>query len=71
MRRKCCIEKLFIPHLGSSDGYHFASGFMPRQCTGCHGHGDGWRWWVLFHTFFHHHSPRRFGTLDVEFGRTQ
>jgi hypothetical protein len=44
---------------------------MPGRCKGRHGHGDGWRWWVLFHTFFRHDSPRRFGALDVEFERTQ
>ena len=71
MRRNWCIEQLFIPHLGSGDGYQFASGFIPGRCKGSHGHGDRWRWWVLFHTFFRHDSPRRFGTLDVELERTQ
>jgi hypothetical protein len=71
MLRDWCIEKILIPHLGSSERYHLASAFMPGRCKGRHGHGDGWRWWVLFHTFFGHDSPRRFGTLDVEFGRTQ
>ena len=71
MLRDWCIEKILIPHLGSSERYHLGSAFMPGRCKGRHGHGDGWRWWFLFQSFFRRNSRRRFNTLDVELGRTQ
>jgi hypothetical protein len=61
-----CDENLFATHRGVSGHYRSAPGFPPDRSKRGHGHGDGWQWWILFHTFFRDDSHRRYGALDVE-----
>ena len=58
-------ENLFTTHRGVS-GHRSAPGFLADRSKRGHGHGDGWRWWILFHTFFRDDSHGRYGALDVE-----
>ena len=67
----CCDENLFTTRRGVGGDHRPIPGFPPNDRKGCHGHSDGWPWWILFQTFFRHDSHRRFGALDVEFERTQ
>ena len=70
MLKYWCNEKL-TPHHGSSDGYHFASDFMPGRCQRHHSHGDGWQWRVRLYAFICDDSSRRHGAVDLELVRTQ
>jgi hypothetical protein len=70
MLKYTCNEKLFIPHHGSSDGYHFASDFVPGRCQRHHSHGDGWQRRVRLYAFIGDDSSRRHGAVDLELVRS-
>jgi len=70
MLKYTCNEKLSIPHHGSSDGYHFASDFVPGRCQRYHSHGNGWQRRVLLYAFIGDDSSRRHGSVDLELDRS-